>query len=87
MALVLFTLPGQDGPVYVRADGILSLSGVFAWSPTVDARTLSLTTGQTVLVDDTDENVRAAVASIGTTQDADNAVIQERARRLSRRGR
>jgi len=81
MALVRFRMPGQDGHCYVRSEGIYALSAVFAWSKDVDARTVYLTTGATLIVEDTDASVGAAVRAMGTQQDADDAVAAERQRR------
>jgi hypothetical protein len=81
MALVRFRMPGQDGVCYVRSEGILALSAVFRWSPSVDARTVYLTTGATFIVEDSDASVGMAVRAMGTQQDADDAVADERTRR------
>ena len=67
MALVQFTTPPSADIHYVKSDIVASLSPAYAWSDSVQARDLVLSTGERIPVEDTDENVSAARRAIDPT--------------------
>lgn len=56
---MVITVAPDGATAILRDDSVVSLGPAFAWSPSVQARTLSLINGQTLLVLDTAANYRA----------------------------
>lgn len=78
MSVARFRTPGVPGACYVRPESILALSPAFAWSDSVDARTLYLTGNTTIIVSDTDQTIAAAVGAFATPQEVDDVLADER---------
>jgi hypothetical protein len=76
MSLATFTVPSSGQPCYVRAEDVSMLSAPFKWGDGTLARTLALSNGQTVMVEDTDDNIAAAITAIGSADDATAVLTQ-----------
>lgn len=78
MAVSIFTTPPNADRCYVRSETILALAPPFQWGPGVSARELHLASGQRLIVEDTDANIRTSVGAMGTPDDATQAVDDAR---------
>jgi hypothetical protein len=61
MTIILAEAPGGQSRI-IRAEAVVSLSAPFAWSPSLQARTVKLSNGEALFILDTTANL-AAVSS------------------------
>lgn len=69
--LTTFTVPPIGAGIYVAADAIEAVLAPFAWDSTTIAREVLLRNGARIVIEDTPDNIAAAVATgMGTVDDA-----------------
>lgn len=62
--MLTLTVPPDGHVVLVRGEAVIGLESPFAWSPAIQARTVKLTNGQSLIVLDTPANLTALTTAI-----------------------